>query len=337
MSQDCIDVFCHFLPPRYCQAVAAASAKPLLMFQRAQRIPAMVDLQARLQVLEEFPDYSQIISLASPPIEVLSESSSVELSRIANDELAQVAASGRERICGFAATLPLNDPAASVVEAERAVRQLGAVGVQVYTSVLGQPIDDPKYLPLFQKIAELDVPILLHPTRSMNVPDYPGEKYSKYDLWWALGWPFETTLTLVRLAMSGIFDRLPDLKVVAHHVGGYLPMLAGRLGPGMELLGTRNPPEAASYVQTSLQEPLLQACQRFYADTASFGSRAAIECGYKFFGAQRLLFASDMPFDPGQGPDYIRSTLAAIDAMELSADDRQLMLTGNTRRLFDLH
>ena len=64
----------------------------------------------------------------------------------------------------------------------------------------------------------------------------------------------------------------------------------------------------------------------FYADAASFGSRAAIQCGLEFFGAQRLLFASEMPFDPGQGPDYIRSTLAALAAMDLEEDQHQFFI-----------
>ena len=336
MSVESIDVYCHFLPSKYCVAVQATATKPQMMFERAQRIPAMVDLEARLDVLKEFPGYRQIISLASPPTEVLAPNKSADLAQLANDELAHTAASDGERICGFIATLPLNDVAASVKEAQRAVEQLGAVGVQVFTNVLGRPLDAPEFQPLFHLMVELDRPVLLHPTRAMTLPDYPGETFSKCDLWWAIGWPHETTLALTRLALSGIFDRLPNLKIIAHHVGGYLPMMAGRLGPGMELLGTRNPPEAASHVQTPLQEPVVQACARFYADTASFGWQAAIECGKAFFGAERLLFATDMPFDSGGGPDYIRSTLAAIDAMEISDHERRQILSENARRLFHL-
>ena len=129
MSEDCSDVFCHFLPRKYCEAVAAVATVPLVMFERAQQIPAMVDLQARLQVLEEFPHYRQIISLASPPTEVLSPTQSVELARTANDELAHVVEAAGKRICGFAATLPLNDVDTSVEEAQRAIEKLGAVGV----------------------------------------------------------------------------------------------------------------------------------------------------------------------------------------------------------------
>ena len=336
MTEDCIDVFCHFLPPKYCEAVEAAATVRLTMFQRAQQIPAMVDMDARLRILQEFPKYQQLISLASPPTEVLASERSCELARVANDELTQAVDYGGERIRGFIAALPLNDVDASLLEARRAIEQLGAVGVQVFTSVLGRPLDETRFRPLFELMASFDLPVLLHPTRAMTVPDYAGEPCSKYDLWWAIGWPYETTLALIRLAFSGIFDELPNLKVIAHHVGGYLPLLSGRLGPGMAMLGTRCPPEFEKYTQTPLEEPILDACKRFYADTASFGSRSAIECGEAFFGCERLLFASDMPFDPGQGPDYIRSTLVAINAMRLTDDQRRAILSGNARRLFHL-
>ena len=161
-----IDVFCHFLPRKYIAAVQEASDKPLKMFERAQQIRAIVDLKARLEILEEFPGYSQIISLSSPPIEVLAPHKSVELSRLANDELAGAVDAGGKWIRGFAASLPLNDVSACIHEAQRAIDEYGAVGVQVFTSVLGQPLDLPQFQPLFEFMAARDLPILLHPTRA---------------------------------------------------------------------------------------------------------------------------------------------------------------------------
>jgi predicted TIM-barrel fold metal-dependent hydrolase len=333
---ECIDVFCHCLPPRYCEAVREFATVPRVMFERAQQIPVMVQPEARLRLMDEFPGYSQLVSLAGPPVEMLAPDHSVELAGVANVEMARLVEQCHGRIRGFIATLPLDDPNASVAEAGRAKHELGAVGVQIYTSVGGIALDDTRFERLFKTLADLDLPILLHPIRSMKTADYPSEQFSKFDLWWAIGWPYETTLAMVRLALSGLFDRHPEIKIIAHHVGGYLPMLSGRLGPGMELLGTRNPPGTEAYVQTSLQEPPLDACKKFYADTASFGSQAAIACGLDFFGPDRLLFASDMPFDPGQGPDYIHSTLAAIEAMNLDDGQRRQILTGNARRLFKL-
>ncbi len=306
------------------------------MFERATRIPVMANLTNRLRLMEEFPGYRQIISLAGPPLEVLAPNNSVTLAAMANDEMAEWVAASNGRICGFAAALPLNDPAASIEEAYRAVQKCGAVGVQIYTSVLGHALDELRFEPLFAAFAQLDVPILLHPIRGMQTPDYPVESASKYDLWWAIGWPYETTLAMARLVFAGVFERWPDLKIIAHHAGGFMPMLAGRMGPGMELLGTRNPPGLEQYAQPRLTKPPLADCRRFYADTATFGSREAIECSQAFFGAEQLLFATDMPFDPGQGPDYIRSTLAAIDAMNLNGTDRRRILAENARTLFKL-
>jgi len=336
MAVNCIDVFCHCLPPGYCAEVTDLTITPPVMIERAQHIPAMVNLSARLRVMDMFPGYRQIVSLASPPVEALAADHSVRLAQVANDEMAQLVDQSDQRICGFVATLPLNDVDASCQEAQRAIQVLGAVGVQVYTSVEGRPLDGEEFHSLFATVAELNQPILLHPIRPSTMPDYPSEERSRWDMWWALGWPYETTLALCRLALAGTFDRWPKLKIIAHHVGGYLPMLSGRLGPGMELLGTRQPPSVDFDEALPLQEPLVRACQRFYVDTASFGSRAAIECGQAFFGTDHLLFASDMPFDPEQGPGYIRTTLSAIDQMELSPDQRYAVLAGNAQRLFQL-
>lgn len=331
-----IDVFCHFLPMKYCQAVEEASTSPLWMFKRAQQIEVMVDLDARLALMRQFDGYRQIICLASPPVEKLAADHAVELARLANDELAAAAAAGGDSICGFVASLPLNDVAESQAEACRAVEELGAVGVQIFTHAQGLPMDDPRFEPLFEQMAGYDLPLLLHPTRTRDRADYPSEQFSKYDLWWAIGWPYETTLAMARLAIGGIFERLPNLKIVTHHVGGFMPMLAGRLGPGMQLLGTRHPPGVEPCRTATLSETLVDACGRFLADTASFGSQEAIECGLKFFGLDRLLFATDMPFDPGGGPDYIHSTLSAVRNMDLTDDERQQILSGNARRVFRL-
>jgi len=331
-----IDVFNHILPPGFVAAARRLSPKLPLMFDRACQIPAMASLEARFRVMDRFDGYRQILSLSSPLVEVLAPDNAAELARIGNDEMAALTARWPERFPGFIASLPANDAAAAAREARRAVGELGAVGVQLYTNHQGRPLDHPDILPLFGLLAELGRPVWVHPIRAMTTPDYPGESYSKYDLWWALGWPHETAVAMGRLVFAGVFDRWPALAVITHHVGGAMPMYAGRIEHGLQLLGTRNPPELGEAVRTSLQEPPLQALRRFYADTASFGSRAALDCGRAFFGTDRLLFATDMPFDPEQGPGFIRETLRALDEMELEPGERAAILEGNARALLRL-
>lgn len=337
MTERTIDVFCHCLPRVFCDAANRLLKQPLLMFERAQRMPVMVDVEARLRMMDEFPGYTQILSLASPTVEAIAEpSESPQLTRIGNDSLCEMAAAHPERFIGWIASLPMNNPDAACAEIDRVTTKLGAVGVQVYTNVRGSPIDRPETLVILEHAASRGVPIWLHPIRPMSVADYAEEDVSKFDLWWAFGWPHETSLAMGRLVFSGFFDRWPDAVVITHHCGGTIPMMEGRIASGLQLLGTRNPPHLAEAVHTELQESPIGAFRRFHADTASFGSSAAIECGRAFFGTDRMLFATDSPFDPEQGPGYIRETLRAISELELTSEERTAILSGNAERLFGL-
>jgi aminocarboxymuconate-semialdehyde decarboxylase len=304
------------------------------MFERAQKMPVMVDPDARLRMMDQFPGYCQILNLASPTIETIaSPDDSAELARIGNHALCEMAAAQPDRFPGWIASLPMNNPDAACAEVTRAVESLGAVGVQVYTNVAGRPLDQPESLRVIEHVAAIGCPIWLHPIRPMTAADYVTENASRFDLWWAFGWPHETSVAMARLVFAGLFDRWPDLAVITHHCGGTIPMMEGRIESGLQLLGTRNPPHLAEVVETDLKERPMDAFRRFYADTASFGSRAAIECGMTFFGADKMLFASDSPFDPEQGPGYIRETLRAIGEMDVTAEQRTAVLSGNAERV----
>ena len=337
MKKTAIDVFCHILPVRYYDAVMKCTKHPAHMLKRARKMPVMADISARLEMMDKFEGYQEIPTLVSPPIELFAgPDETPELAMIANDELAQIVKAYPQQFPGFVATLPMNNIEAALAEAERAITSLGACGIQIFTNVNGRPIDHPEFFPLFELMARYDLPIWLHPSRGMNFADYAAEKASKFEIWWALGWPYETSVAMARIVFAGIFDRLPGIKIITHHVGGMIPMMEGRLGPGMDLLGVRTPAEHKELVKTDLRERPLDAFRHFYADTASFGSRPAIECGLAFFGIEKLLFASDMPFDPEQGPGYIRATLRAIDEMNLSPANREAILNGNIKKLLKL-
>jgi len=311
MSANAIDVFNHCLPPEFVTACRKVMTRPLVMFDRAAEMPGMSDLGERCRIMDEFDGYQQILSLGSPAVEAIAgPDESPELARIGNDSQAQWRAAYPDRFPGFIASLPMNNPPAALDEARRAVNDLGAVGVQLYTNVNGMPLDRPEFLEVFALMAELDRPVWLHPLRASTVADYPGEDVSKYDIWWAFGWPHETSVCCSRLVFAGIFDRWPELKIITHHAGGTIPMMEGRLGPGLDLMGERYPPQHADAAQTELRERPLEAFRRFHADTATFGSKSAVEAGAAFFGSERMLFASDFPFAG------IGESLDAADGMD---------------------
>jgi aminocarboxymuconate-semialdehyde decarboxylase len=178
--------------------------------------------------------------------------------------------------------------------------------------------------------------IWVHPTRNASWADYPTERRSRYEIWWALGWPHETAVFMARIVFSGLFDRHPDLRILTHHGGGTIPQLAGRVAGGWDQLGARTPADQHEDVAHELRLRPLEYFKMFYADTALFGAPSAIASSLDFFGEDRMLFASDSPFDPERGPGYIRATIADLDGLGLPAETLERIYHGNAERLLRL-
>lgn len=333
-----IDIFCHIFPQGFYHKMLAISGQGAYMQKRVRNIPVIVDLEGRFRMMDQFGDYAQVLSLAAPPIEALGEKAEAcELARIANDGMAELVTKYPSRFPGFIASLPLNDPEGSSIEAERAILQLGATGIQIFTNMNGKAMDDLAYAPLFELMAKYDLPIWMHPTRPASFPDYPGEDKSKYELWWVFGWPYETSIAMSRLLFAGYFDKHPNLKIITHHGGGMIPFFEGRIGPGLDQLGSRSEDnDETTRFGRSMKKRPIDYYRMFYADTAVFGSLGALECAYKFFGAANMLFASDSPFDPEKGPGFIRETIRCIDALNITAEQRKQIYEGNARKMLRL-
>jgi aminocarboxymuconate-semialdehyde decarboxylase len=332
-----IDVFCHVLPQAYYDRMTAQLPSGAYMQKRVRGVGALYDLDLRFRMMDAHPGYVQVISLAAPPVEAVAPPDrSRELARVANDAMAELVGRDPDRFVGFVASLPMNHPEAAVREAERAVRELGATGVQVFTNVNGEPLDRPAYEPLFATMSELDLPVWVHPTRSPDRADYPTETRSKYDIWWTFGWPYETSVCMARLVFWGIFDRYPNLKVLTHHMGGMVPYFEGRVGWGLDQVGRRTDEEEDVRAKAALRRRPLDYFRMFYADTALFGALPATECGIAFFGTERVLFATDFPFDPEGGSLSLRETIRVVENVSFSEDTKRAIFQGNARRLLRL-
>ena len=201
-----IDIFCHIVPQNYYDRMLKLPEIGTTIKKRTANIPAMVNLDARFRIMDRFQDYCQVVSMAAPPIEAMGDAKlSPELAQMANDGMAELVVKHPDRFPGFVAALPMNNPAAAVEEIDRAVLKLGAVGFQIYSNVNGRPLDEPDFLPIFEKIAERNVPIWLHPSRSSNFADYVTEKKSKFELWWVFGWPYETSVAMGAHSVCRVF------------------------------------------------------------------------------------------------------------------------------------
>ena len=331
-----IDVFSHFVPP----AVLARflDLKPGFPALSAfGGLPELWDIDARLRSLDPFPGVQQILNFGNPPVETFGTPVvAAELARLANEEMAKLCARYPDRFPAFTAVLPMSDLELAMAELEYAHAELGARGIQIYTNVLGAPVSGPLYRPIFQQMAQRDLPVLVHPFRTAAVADYATELDSPDEVWFTFGWPYETSAFAARMVYAGIFNELPDIKIVLHHFGGMIPSFGARIELGFQQIFTGPGGPNPVAVRAGITTPVVEHYRRFYADTALNGSKSAVRAGYDFFGPDRSVFGTDAPFCQDGGPTFVAETLAAIDALDLPAADRQQVLEGNARSLFRL-
>lgn len=331
-----IDIFNHFMPKAYLDRLGdlipghvALTAFP--------RLETLWDVEARLRLLDEFADLQQVLSLANPPLELIAAPDRTpELARLANDALAELCRKHPDRFPAFIASLPMNNIDASLAEIDRAVSGLGARGIQLFTNVAGRPLSAPEFRPIFQRMAAHDLPVWVHPMRGPNFPDYASETASEAEIWFSFGWPYETSACMTRLIYSGIFDELPQLKIITHHMGGMIPYFAGKINLGFRQIFFGTPQRNPAAEDAGLSKPPMHYFKLLYADTALNGEVAPTRCGHAFFGTASCLFATDAPFDAEQGRGLIANTIKAVEALPVTAAEREQIFAGNARALLNL-
>ena len=316
-----IDVFPHIMPQKYLAAlIKAVSPANVNSVSSFMNYPPLSDVAVRLKSLQLTPDVAQVLTLSAPPLEtVVTPKEAIRLSRIANDEMAEMVEKYPDKLIAAAACLPLNDIDASVKELERAITQLGMKGAQIFSNINGEPLDSPKFRPLYEKIVQYDLVLWIHPW------DQPGVPRTN-----PLNWPYETSTAMLRLAFSGLLKDYPNIKFITHHCGGMIPYFEQRikwLSHAFEMEGKR------------IDDPL-EYLHKFYADTALYGGTPALMCGYAFFGADHLLFGTDAPLggrkrkeNSPQSFGHTVETIEAIEQMDITAKEKEKIFSENTRRL----
>jgi len=327
-----IDTHTHFLPP---SAVIPAEQNALwhgIQFghnelgritssvgSRAQEIPWPMPLETPLERLTSM-DARRVdrhILSVSPTLywHSLDSADGVALARNVNDDLAAIVSEVPSRYTGLA-FLPLQDPAASVKELERAVRDLGFAGTMVCTHVNGTDWDDAALFPILEAAAALDAVVYYHPSRGRA-----NAWLTKYHLRNLIGNPLETTVALASLIFGGVYDKLPDLKTCFSHAGGYGVLGIGRFDHGHEVR-----PEA-----TGIAALPSDYVRRIWVDTITHSERS-LRYIVDTVGADRVVLGSDYPADMGEPypVDFVESCAS------LSADEKAGILGTNAARLFGI-
>lgn len=323
-----IDLVAH-LTPAGMRKLAEKTAAGRIAFTK---LPVLDSLEARFKVMAKYPDVVQVLSMPHSLEPAGSRKVVYDLARVANEELAEIADKYPDKFAGAVAVMPLNDIDSALKETERAIKKLGCKGIMI-TADATRPLDKPEFMALYQEMAEYDLPIWLHPMGGPNRPDYDGEKVSKYRMWGLWGWPFQTTLAMTRLIFNGVFDRLPNIKFITHHAGAMIPFNAFRIHNWYDPAKVNK----EDYMSLLKKHPV-DYFKMFYNDTANAGPTSGLMCAYDFFGADHLLFASDMPYgmQAGYGDTLYENTIRFVEEMAITKKEREAIFAGNARKLLHL-
>ena len=333
-----IDIYNHVMPTAYLDMMKL-HLKDQGILKRMSNLRMLWDIEARVKMLDDkFPDVQQVLTLSLPSPELVGGPDlSPQLARIANDGMAAMVAKWPKKFPAFIASLPMNNVPAALAEMDRAIDKLGARGIQICTSVAGRALDETEYFPVFERaVNKHEVAIWMHPARPATRADYQGEAKSKFEIWQVLGWPFETSVAMSRMVFSAFFEKLPQMKLITHHCGAMIPFFSGRAETLWAQLGSRSADENYEELLKSMKKKPIEYFRMFYADTVLGGSASALRCGLDFFGADKVVFASDCPFDPEGGPMFIREGIRSVEDLKLSEADKRKIYFGNAMKLLRL-
>ena len=323
-----VDVHNHYYPPAYIDALQTgpsnvkvtidADGNPWLHYPGDYNIAVRGhrDIDYREGVLRQLGVDTQVISLTTPGTHVESAATAARLASLVNDAFARVVSDKNGRFAAYA-TLPLNDPAASVRELERACGQLGMRGALLFSNVNGVALADERFWPLYEAADALGAVLHIHPTDPVGV-----EAMTDYWLMPLVGFLMDTTLASAKLVFAGVPERFPRIRWVLGHLGGAIPYLAERLDRGFH---------AFRECRVNINRPPSEYLQQFYYDTVNF-DRDALQLAIAFAGVDHILAGSDYPHQIGSIP----SMLESLRGLPISEADRAKILGLNAARLFNL-
>ena len=291
------------------------------------------NIDMRIEIIDKFDGLVQILTPTGHTLEKFAKpDDAAYLAKVYNDEMANLVLKYPDKFIAAVACLPMNNIDAALREIDRAINELKFKGVLINTPLNGQPLDLPDFMPIYESMSNYDLPIWIHPTRHFSEPDYVNEDESRYGLFHAFRWPYETTIAMGRLVGSGILAKYPNLKFITHHAGGMIPFFASRIGMVTSAFNQMRTDGELPIEGKSTREYF----QMFYNDTALDGNEPALMCAHAFFGTEHLLFGTDMPYGAGLGEQFIRRTIDAVEEMNIADSDKEKIFEVNAKVLLHL-
>jgi uncharacterized protein len=322
-----VDAISHISPKGFFDALHKIS--PEDCERRILHTPPLFDLDARFRIMDKY-QVMQVITLGPVITEVSNPVNALELSKIANDGMAELVAKYPDRFVAAVASIPMNNVEAALDELDRAIKVLKFKGVLINSNEYGKPLSSPEFMPLYEKMEKYNLPIFIHPQRGSPTPDYEHQ----FAIESIFGWPYETTLAMTHLVFGGVLEKYPNLKIITHHGGGLAPYYEQRIV--QHYAKHQMVIKGGGFFQ-NINQPPIEYYKKFYCDTAIHGNVPALMTAINFFGVEKVMFGADMPLgDRFFGFRSYLQTIKAIEKMEISDEAKQKIFADNARKVFQL-
>jgi predicted TIM-barrel fold metal-dependent hydrolase len=311
-----IDVHAHYFPQDYLDLMTRFGA------QSPRSVPmapgAQVTLSERLELMDDAGIDMQVLSVAAVQPYLDEAANAVEAARAANDLYVDVCKQHRGRFAAFG-TVPLPHVDAALAEVERCLDRLGMLGITTGCSVAGRTLDSPEFAPFWEELNRRRAVLFLHP-----VGAGAGPGTADYGLTWMIGAPFEDTIVALRIVLSGVVARYPDVRIIVPHLGGTIPFLFQRIDDQNE--------RRLDTATGELPEPATAYLKRLWYDTVN-RYPAALRCSCDAFGAERILLGTDWPYLAG--PKF-KHCVTYVQEAGLSERETEGILGNNAAALLGL-
>ena len=313
-----IDIFNHIYPREYVDAIPQHPSWLSSVLKKREA----VDMQYRIKVMDKEGVDIQVLSA---PVATVTEllvptSSFVKIMKKANDSLSEICEKSHGRFKGVA-NLSLLDVGEAVDELNRAVKDLGLVGALIPSNVKGKPLDSSEFDPFYDKAEQLNATIWIHPREIYKIYNWVNDDYHMNQI---IGWDIDTTFAMFRIMRGGVFERHPKLKIIIHHLGALIPLLAYRINSHIMREGKNGLPPSP------LKKSPMELMKMFYVDTAEGMWKLWLETAVKFFGPDHILFGTDFPQAP------IKDIMDNVKSLEISDTDKKKILGENAAKLLGI-
>lgn len=322
-----IDCQSHVMPDAYVDIFTKNTQSPKMIRKTEDSVVTLVDdrpvltssikkydIDTKLKNMDEVGIDVSILSPNIPGPCMLAPDLSLKGARIINNYIAEVITKYPDRFAGIAC-LPWQNTIEAIKEMDRARDDLGFCAVMLFSNIGGRPVDHIDFHPIFAHAEKKRLPIVIHPT----FPKW-GTEIKDYMMIPMMGFQVDSSFALLRLILSGILEKCPQLQILMPHAGGVLPFMIGRVDYQTEVMGRK--PE-------QITKPPSEYLKQIYLDTCS-PSVESLQYAFDFSGTDKLMLGTDHPWvDP-------RFIIDLVEKMNISDQEKFQIFSGNAGKLFGL-